>query len=650
MKKWATSCDREHSGICHSFSDPWLTVDLPSRMILIDTKDRRLVYAPKDTSYLALSYVWGKGVDPLYTTLGNFRTFRLKNAFDLPRYRKRFPKTIRDSMLLTRLLGQRYLWVDRFCIVQDDMEHKEEQLKAMASIYANAYLTIVAYDGDDDNYGLRGVGKGSEPRECTLQEFKFASDCHLVSRWSHTSREFAYPTRGWTFQEREVSRRQLTFQHGVVSWGCKLWTWEENRAAPGPPTAARQGDHYEADLFARWPNLPHYARLVRFYNNCKLTYPGDALNAFSALSSIMARSMRGGVLFGLPEMFFDGCLLWRPDGTVQRRRQEVTAVDGTATSEDIDKFPSWSWVGWEGSIDVRLWDDAHNFVAKQGEDPYSIHAPYLTITRAVDWFKTNEKSGEREAIQNSYYETSRPPQLPAGQTKTKRRDGAAAGKGGSASRRKPHQQRSEPPSQQKKPSGNMKANDKVLPPGWSFRNYVLLAREPFAPDTETWSPILEFRAQRCLFTVGTLLGERRWKSDCVTASLVKDTGSEPDNIVGAITLNTSDPQEIPTGTRCELIAISRGDADWVANSGTIRREFPEAEMLHRNCRDNCDGERDCKGPKLYSFYNVLWVEWKRSDSSIGENGGKIALRKALGRVYKPFWDAQGADTIDVRLG
>jgi len=616
----------------------------------MDARNRCLVYAPKDAPYLALSYVWGKGADPLCTTLGNFSDFRRKNAFDIPRYRKRMPKTIRDSMLLTRSLGQRYLWVDRFCIVQDDADHKEVQLKAMASIYANAYLTIVAYDGDDDSYGLRGVGKGSEPRECTLQEFRFASDCHLVSRWPSISRTYVYPTRGWTFQEREVSRRRLTFQKGMVSWRCKLWTWDENEAEPQPAVDMPGAQHHEADLFARWPNLPHYANLVRLYNDCELTYPGDALNAFSALTTIMARSMRGGVLFGLPEMFFDGCLLWMGAEPVRRRCREVVTQDGFATSEVINRFPSWSWVGWAGGIDVHLWKDAHRFVAKEGEDPYSLQTPYLTITRIVDWFKINEKSGERERIQNSYYETSRPPQLPDG--KTKRRIAVAAGKGGSASRRKQQQRRSEPSSLQKKPSTTTKANSGVLPPGWDFRHHVLLAREPFAPDTETWSPVLEFRARRCFLTVGNILRQPREpirRSDCITAGLVQD-GSELDNVIGAIVLNTSDPQEIPTSTRCELIAISRGDADWVAGSFTMRRELPESELLHRQCIDRCDGTRECKGPRLYSFYNVLWVEWENNNSSTGGNKEKIAFRKGIGRVYQPFWDAQCAETIDVKLG
>lgn len=56
-------------------------------------------------------------------------------------------------MLLVRALGKTFLWVDRFCIIQDDMNNKYCELTSMASIYANAYFTVVATDIDSDNTG-----------------------------------------------------------------------------------------------------------------------------------------------------------------------------------------------------------------------------------------------------------------------------------------------------------------------------------------------------------------------------------------------------------------------------------------------------------------------------------------------------------------
>jgi hypothetical protein len=46
------------------------------------------------------------------------------------------PRTIKDSIDLTRELGFQYLWVDAPCIVQDDNEEEKQQhLSRMGAIY-----------------------------------------------------------------------------------------------------------------------------------------------------------------------------------------------------------------------------------------------------------------------------------------------------------------------------------------------------------------------------------------------------------------------------------------------------------------------------------------------------------------------------------
>jgi Heterokaryon incompatibility protein (HET) len=55
-------------------------------------------------------------------------------------------------------LGERYLWVDRLCIIQDDERDKLEQMSHMDRVYSLAILTIVnatAYCADDDIPGVK---------------------------------------------------------------------------------------------------------------------------------------------------------------------------------------------------------------------------------------------------------------------------------------------------------------------------------------------------------------------------------------------------------------------------------------------------------------------------------------------------------------
>jgi hypothetical protein len=77
---------------------------------LIDVHTRRVVPYPGRQSepcdFLALSYVWGKSMQPSVLKSGR-----------LPRT---IPLTISDSMTVVKRLGKRYLWVDSICINQSN--------------------------------------------------------------------------------------------------------------------------------------------------------------------------------------------------------------------------------------------------------------------------------------------------------------------------------------------------------------------------------------------------------------------------------------------------------------------------------------------------------------------------------------------------
>lgn len=57
------------------------------------------------------------------------------------------PETIADSIGLVRQLGERYLWVDVLCIVQDDPDDKAVQIHTMELIYGSSVFTIFAAGG-----------------------------------------------------------------------------------------------------------------------------------------------------------------------------------------------------------------------------------------------------------------------------------------------------------------------------------------------------------------------------------------------------------------------------------------------------------------------------------------------------------------------
>jgi hypothetical protein len=76
------------------------------------------------------------------------------------------PRTVEDAITLTERLGERYLWVDAFCINKHDRQHQQEQINNMDLVYQCTYLTIIALDGSDAGAGLAGI---SQPLEQVSQ-------------------------------------------------------------------------------------------------------------------------------------------------------------------------------------------------------------------------------------------------------------------------------------------------------------------------------------------------------------------------------------------------------------------------------------------------------------------------------------------------
>jgi Heterokaryon incompatibility protein (HET) len=69
------------------------------------------------------------------------------------------PQTMEDAITFVKCIGERYLWVDLFCIDQSNEEEKQSQIDSMDRIYASAYLTLVCLDGQDADSGLPGLSR-----------------------------------------------------------------------------------------------------------------------------------------------------------------------------------------------------------------------------------------------------------------------------------------------------------------------------------------------------------------------------------------------------------------------------------------------------------------------------------------------------------
>lgn len=216
-------CDAQHSRC--KISSP----QLPTRLIEVDQEDTscvRLVETAKFSKeyYIALSYCWGSDGN-LKTTVANYD--QMLSAIPVAA----LPQTLQDAIEITRKLGQKYIWVDAICIIQDSTRDWETESATMASVYRNAYLTIAAgtattategflahhYPAADYPAPFRRPWRTEQGLESVLAA-RMVPD--LETHSDDEGELLPLDTRGWCLQERLLSTRLLTYKDHELYWTC----------------------------------------------------------------------------------------------------------------------------------------------------------------------------------------------------------------------------------------------------------------------------------------------------------------------------------------------------------------------------------------------------------------------------------------------
>lgn len=201
VSRWMSICERDHGGRCTPQRYNPASLPRNSRrqldFRLIDTENMCIVYAPRQCSYLALSYVWGKADDGRLFLNSRNEDLLLQHGALEQRFDS-IPTTIRDAMSVTRKLGYRYLWVDSLCLFQDDPEELQECVAIMDLFYDMAALTIVAATGTNAWAGLPGVRP--TPRSFTrkVNEIMPGLKMTTITDADNLLRRSYYSTRAWT--------------------------------------------------------------------------------------------------------------------------------------------------------------------------------------------------------------------------------------------------------------------------------------------------------------------------------------------------------------------------------------------------------------------------------------------------------------------
>lgn len=354
LRKWLHTCDNKHGKICLPHSKSTI-----GKLRLVDVQRLAVVEFlglghGAVPPYVTLSWVWGttKAQDGLtLATLTKASENNFLRGRDLP-------LTVADSIRLLKNLGERYLWVDLLCIIQDDENDQRLFIPAMGKIYSEARFTIVANSTLGAQDGLPGVRRGTRPRK---QHVIKLNDLLMVSglepKCEHGTYERPVPpwqTRAWTLQEKLLSSRCLIFSSNQIHWECL-------EAAYCEETAFEHLSHgtYPAltksllswDIMQNPPEQQlnpyqrfhrQYEGLVNQYNRRDLSFESDIVNAIQGILDTITLRIGIHFLWGHPCSLFEQSLLWSPVGVEKR---------------DTDGVPTWSWFNYKYATVVDQVED-----------------------------------------------------------------------------------------------------------------------------------------------------------------------------------------------------------------------------------------------------------------------------------------------------
>ncbi|KAM0083924.1 hypothetical protein ACKRZS_003869 [Fusarium odoratissimum] len=337
--RWVSSCEQLHRSECAMPTNLPFGEAFPGLRILrlIDLEDSCLVERARLEKYIALSYVWG-AVPNFRLTKAN-RTALLTPG-SLKKVFKMLPNTIKDATTLSKRLGCRYLWVDALCLLQNDAEDLELGVNVMDLVYERAWLTVVAACGHDANARLPGIQEGTRDDSYNTFEIMPGVEMGIVTGLDGLLKRSVYDSRAWTFQEQVLSRRVLYFIDNKVFYRCR---------------AAEHAEHFADDLSqtrigpSSGSLLPEavlmtdpvfdLCTMLFYYTKRALTNQSDTSRAMAGIIRRIAEAMKCSFFQGLPTVMFDRFVIFFEYGSVLHRRSS---------------FPSYSWTGWRGCIDMNL--------------------------------------------------------------------------------------------------------------------------------------------------------------------------------------------------------------------------------------------------------------------------------------------------------
>jgi len=288
----------------------------------------------------------------------------LAAANDPTRLPDSLPKLISDAIRLTLGLGCSYLWVDRYCIPQDNNDpEKLEQIRSMGLIYAQSSFTIIAAAGNGPKHGLPGLDgtRRAEQLSIRIAQGKHTTTLLKCGDIQRDVSDSVWNSRGWTYQEAVLSRRRLVITDSQAYFQCQSMHCRESVVIPLESCKITSTSIFCRPIFPvkgqKESPLQIYNRINEFLTR-DLSFDADVINAMKGIFSLY-RNARP-----LPMLFVCGLPVFGPeprDSTPIRGRRIVAHPRPSAKQRLLHSlfwcasgplkrrppFPSWTWAGWK---------------------------------------------------------------------------------------------------------------------------------------------------------------------------------------------------------------------------------------------------------------------------------------------------------------
>jgi hypothetical protein len=367
-REWLKQCQSEHHD-CPPVSE----CNLPTRLIdvgepsnyaqprLVETRGQR-------GQYVTLSHCWGTSKPPS-TTKANLSSRLSSIPLDS------MPKTFRDAINIVRVLGYRYIWIDSYCIVQDDDTDWHRECATMAAVYSNCVVTLAAPFASDCHAGFsRGLHPIPAERWCDIPVHWPGATIPDQLRVIHPYDRFCgrvdwdespLAKRAWVLQEHLLSPRWLYFGKDSLYFECPTAKFDEHLRVPLVLSKVIVGTYWDTPKdvlsFTTYEDgLKKWYDMIRTYSNLCLTSESDRLPALSGIASRFATKLGDEYIAGI----------WRRDlafGLIFK----VADPDSASRSMNPSSIPgpSWSWYSCDRRVEP-LCSNHNRFTVKSSHGTY----------------------------------------------------------------------------------------------------------------------------------------------------------------------------------------------------------------------------------------------------------------------------------------